>query len=99
MRAGLDNSTGVGGDAEGDQLISIEAAIGSAFNDDLTGSNGNDALSGNLGDDTIYGLGGSDQLFGEAGSDTLYGDDLSDMLSGGGGAGRVGRAHLPTLRR
>ncbi len=82
----LQTGTASGGDAEGDQLISIEAAIGSAFNDDLTGSNGNDALSGNLGDDTIHGLGGSDQLFGEAGNDTLYGDDLSDMLSGGGGA-------------
>lgn len=75
-----------GGDAEGDQLISIEAVVGSAWADDLTGGNGNDTFYGRDNNDQLHGGDGSDQLFGEEGMDTLYGDGLSDMLSGGGGA-------------
>lgn len=41
-----------GGDAEGDQLISIENVTGSAFNDHLSGSSANNVLDGGAGFDT-----------------------------------------------
>jgi Ca2+-binding RTX toxin-like protein len=65
--------TGLGGDAQGDTLVSIENLIGSPFNDTLigrdfvantlTGGDGNDVLSG--------GTGGADVMSGGNGIDTL----------------------------
>lgn len=64
--------TGMGsrGDAEGDQLSSIEIAIGSAHDDILTGTNGNNTLIGNAGDDVLQGGAGADRLEGRDGRDT-----------------------------
>ncbi|QJP16088.1 calcium-binding protein [Starkeya sp. ORNL1] len=51
---------GSGGDAQGDQLSSIESLIGSAFVDTLTGSTGNNVLRGGAGADTLIGGDGVD---------------------------------------
>ncbi|WP_052134768.1 cadherin domain-containing protein [Sphingomonas sp. 37zxx] len=52
--------TGSGGDAEGDLLTQIEAVIGTAFNDSLTGDAGDNRLTGGLGADRLNGGDGFD---------------------------------------
>jgi Ca2+-binding RTX toxin-like protein len=74
-----------GGDAEGDELNSIENVTGSAHDDDLWGSDGANVLSGNDGDDTLKGFGGADTLYGGDDNDSLYGMDGVDTLHGGNG--------------
>ena len=59
-----------------DKLASIEAAVGSAFDDTLTGSASDNRIEGGLGNDTISG---------GAGNDTLYGGDGNDKIDGGSG--------------
>ncbi|AZO76937.1 MULTISPECIES: calcium-binding protein [unclassified Bosea (in: a-proteobacteria)] len=81
----LDLGTGVGGDAQGDQLVGIEALIGSAFADLLIGDAGSNALLGLGGNDTLYGFAGSDELYGFDGSDMLSGGAAGDRLDGGEG--------------
>ncbi|MCS6627121.1 hypothetical protein N0B44_29830 [Roseibacterium beibuensis] len=71
-------STGSGGDAQGDQLISIENLTGSALADSLTGDGNTNVLSGGAGGDTLNGEGGDDALRGGAGVDTLNGGDGYD---------------------
>jgi Ca2+-binding RTX toxin-like protein len=89
----LEYGTASSGDAQGDQLYSIENLEGSAYYDDLMGDGGANVLTGNDGDDTLdgaggidtlYGGGGGDTLFGRAGNDTLYGGADGDYLEGGG---------------
>jgi Ca2+-binding RTX toxin-like protein len=103
--------TGLGGDAQGDTLVNIEAVTGSAFNDTLTGDNGanvldggagDDALTGNNGNDVIDGGAGIDSLFGDAGNDTLVWDFTDLVIDGGAGNGdtlRVdsGNANITTF--
>jgi len=74
---------GLGGDAEGDQLYSIEALGGSKYDDGLIGDNGINSLQGFEGSDTIFGLGDDDHLFGHDGYDALYGGTGNDTLYGG----------------
>ena len=74
----LFNGTGIGGDAQGDVLISVENLVGSSFNDTLIGSFG----TGNF----LLGASGNDYLFGLSGNDSLYGGDGNDLLNGGAGA-------------
>jgi Ca2+-binding RTX toxin-like protein len=74
-----------GGDAEGDELNSIENVTGSAYADNLWGSDGNNVLNGNDGNDSLKGFGGADTLNGGNGNDSLYGMDGIDTLSGGHG--------------
>ncbi len=63
-----------GGDAEGDNLISIENITGSDYGDNITGSDVGNKIYANDGDDIIYGGAGTDTLYGENGADTfLYG--------------------------
>jgi hypothetical protein len=52
-----------GGGARGDQLISVENLIGSAYNDTLTGDDGDNVING--------GVGGKDILTGGKGNDTI----------------------------
>lgn len=61
---------GSGGDAAGDQLISIENLSGGSGNDTLTGDAGDNILTGNAGNDTLTGGAGADSLVGGAGTDT-----------------------------
>jgi VCBS repeat-containing protein len=72
----------------------IEGALGTGFNDTLTGTNnvdilggggGNDTLTGNNGNDTIDGGTGDDSLNGGANNDLLTGGDGNDTLIGGSG--------------
>ena len=68
----------VTGSAGNDAITSIENAIGSNFNDVLSGDNGNNRLEGGLGNDTINGNGGNDTVVANL-------SDGDDTLTGGGG--------------
>lgn len=68
------------GDAAGDRLTSIEALIGSALDDTLTGVGGAEALYGGAGADRLEGRGGDDLLQGGAGADLLIGGDGVDTV-------------------
>ena len=70
MTVSLANGSGFGGDAQDDELISIENLVGSAFDDNLIGNNLLNTLNGGAGDDTIEGGAGADTLIGGIGSDT-----------------------------
>jgi Ca2+-binding RTX toxin-like protein len=64
-------AAGIGGDAEGDIFVRIRSAVGSAFDDSLTGNAGSNLLQGGDGNDILAGRGG--------------GDDGFDFLEGGDG--------------
>ncbi len=96
----LGTGTGNGGDAEGDQFVAVESALGSAFSDNIIGTDGGDTLDGGsggadridgaAGDDLIKGGDGEDTLLGGAGNDTIYArarndGSLEDVIDGGNG--------------
>jgi Ca2+-binding RTX toxin-like protein len=81
----LITDTASGGDAEGDELNSIENLAGSTHNDNLWGNDGVNVLSGNDGNDTLKGYGGADTLNGGDGNDTLIGGTGADTMNGGSG--------------
>ncbi|MFI0843310.1 beta strand repeat-containing protein [Mesorhizobium sp. IMUNJ 23232] len=86
--------TGASGDAQGDTVTGFENAIGSAFNDSLTGTGtgtlnglaGNDILSGGT---TLNGGTGNDTLLAGASAETLDGGADSDTVSYAGAAAGV----------
>lgn len=59
----------LGGDAQGDQLSTIENVVGSAHADVLSGNAGANALAGGDGNDLLAGRGGADRLDGGGGID------------------------------
>jgi Ca2+-binding RTX toxin-like protein len=63
----------------------FEGAVGSNFNDTLSGSGSADSLDGGLGNDNLVGNGGNDTLLGGGGNDTLNGGSGNDVLFGGTG--------------
>jgi Ca2+-binding RTX toxin-like protein len=67
----LVNEVGVGGDAQGDQLLGVLNVIGSANDDLLIGTELVNRLIGGAGNDTIVGGGNSDELDGGEGNDTV----------------------------
>ena len=73
------------GDAEGDELNSIENVTGSDHEDLLWGDDGVNVLDGMDGSDTLKGWGGADTLYGGDGSDFLEGMNGSDTLRGENG--------------
>jgi Ca2+-binding RTX toxin-like protein len=81
--------TASGGDADGDELNSIENLSGSGYDDSLFGDNNANVLNGNDGNDTLLGFGGDDILYGDGrslgGNDVLNGGAGHDMLNGGPG--------------
>jgi Ca2+-binding RTX toxin-like protein len=81
----LYNDVAANGDAEGDELNSIENVTGSAYHDDLWGSDGVNVLNGGAGNDTLKGFGGNDTINGGTDNDTLYGMDGLDTMNGGAG--------------
>ncbi|MEM1161702.1 MAG: Hint domain-containing protein [Pseudomonadota bacterium] len=90
----LENGTGTGGNAEGDQFQNFEiftltdgddSATGSSGNDEINAGDGNDSIDGGAGNDTIDGGAGNDTLDGGAGNDTINAGDGRDAITGGPG--------------
>lgn len=69
VNVNLATNKALGGDAEGESLISIENLQGSAFDDNLVGSAANNWLDGFYGNDKLTGGGGADTLDGGGGID------------------------------
>lgn len=86
----LTRATQIGGDAQDDQLISIENLTGSAHNDTLTGDAGRNTLRGERGNDTLNGGDGNDMLYGGRNDDLLIGGGGTDNLYGQDGADTFG---------
>lgn len=63
----------------------IEAIIGSNFNDYVNGGSGSESLSGGAGADTLLGNNGNDTLIGSAGDDYIQGGLGNNVLDGGDG--------------
>lgn len=85
------SGTGLAGDAQGDDLHSIENIIGSNYDDFIMGSfisntiwlgNGNDTGNGGYNDDILYGEAGDDTIFADEGNDTIFGGIGDDGLHG-----------------
>ena len=68
-------------------LYDFENAIGSQYDDEITGNLGRNVLQGLAGDDEIAGRGGNDRLFGGSGDDLLFGGNGDDYVNGGAGIG------------
>jgi Ca2+-binding RTX toxin-like protein len=112
VHASLFRGRGWGGDAEGDQFISVEQLTGSRFDDRLDGSNGADSLFGGEGNDTLTGIGGDDYINGHTGTDTAvfgYARDqytvdvqyfrvIVDYVGPGSGDGTDTLDHIENLR-
>lgn len=77
----VDLRAGVATGAGTDQLSSIEAAIGSSFNDTLIATDESTPLYGRDGDDILTGGAGDDTLVGGSGADTMTGGLGVDVLS------------------
>jgi len=84
-RVDLALGRGETGAAAGQTYLSIEAALGSAFDDVLLGGAGANLLDGRGGNDLLQGRAGDDQLAGGDGDDTLQGGPGADVLQGGAG--------------
>ncbi|EIM29456.1 calcium-binding protein [Microvirga lotononidis] len=79
------SSGGSRGEASGDKFEGIEAVIGSAYDDQLTGDGGANTLWGRSDNDVLSGGDGNDMLEGGDGDDVLIGDAGFDTLNGGSG--------------
>ncbi|MDE9451493.1 hypothetical protein J3R80_13545 [Aliiroseovarius sp. Z3] len=82
------------GAAQGDKLFSIEAVVGSDWNDQLIGNNGTNTLRGGRGDDYLRGRGGNDRVYGEQGNDKIIAGAGSDHYNGGSGTDTLYLSHL-----
>lgn len=68
---------------ETDQLVNIQGAQGTPYEDFLRGNSETNLLAGGAGTDQIKGEGGDDFLFGDEGDDELWGGEGNDFLDGG----------------
>lgn len=94
VRVDLGANMAEGGDAEGDQLISVEDVIGSGFNDELIGDARANRLIGGDGYDRLDGGGGDDLLEGGAGNDIYVVRDAGDVVVEREGEGDGDRANI-----
>ncbi|MES2907340.1 MAG: hypothetical protein V4691_10045, partial [Pseudomonadota bacterium] len=85
----LNNGAGLGGDAQGDNLVGIENLIGTGFNDSLRGNSVANIIEGGNGSDSLYGEDGNDTLIGGASNDLLDGGNGNDTASYAGSASGV----------
>ncbi len=81
----LQNPGASGGFALLDTYLEIEAYVGSAHGDTLTGTTGSDYLYGGGGNDVVFGGGGDDLLFGDDGNDTITAGSGAEWIFGGAG--------------
>jgi Ca2+-binding RTX toxin-like protein len=72
-----------------DELMGVEDAFGSRYNDKLVGSAGANSLWGFDGVDNLFGLAGDDYLDGGDGNDNLYGGPGNDSCIQGKGSGKL----------
>lgn len=91
--------SGLGGDAEGDILSSIENVIGSNLADKLAGDSNNNILKAGGGNDILIGRSGADVLDGGAGIDTVTYRDASagvvvNLITGGTGGEALGDSYI-----
>ncbi|WP_108817344.1 calcium-binding protein [Pseudovibrio sp. Alg231-02] len=70
---------------ERDELVNIENAQGTNYDDVIRGNNGDNSIWGEQGDDVIRGGGGNDYLHGGLGDDLVIGGAGDDRLRGGKG--------------
>lgn len=86
----VDLALGLGSHAGdlGESIVNVEAVIGSAFADGLSGGNASETFLGGAGNDVLSGFAGSDDLRGDAGNDRLTGGTGADLLTGGLGSDR-----------
>ena len=83
VRVFLDRGFAAGNTGQGDMLVSIENAVGSAFDDRIVGDNLANTLDGGAGGDFLNGISGDDLLLGSGGNDDLRGGFGFDVLDGG----------------
>ncbi|MBL4645737.1 MAG: hypothetical protein JKY99_04690 [Rhizobiales bacterium] len=69
------------GNAEGDELISIEGLVGSVYSDTLSGDDADNALYGGSGADILIARGGDDTIVGGLGADVIDGGSGDDTAS------------------
>ena len=77
----LTRATQIGGDAQGDTLISIENLTGSNHDDMLVGDAGNNRIYSGRGDDTISSGLGNDRMDGNWGNDTFIYTGGRDLIT------------------
>ncbi|MFB3886819.1 MAG: hypothetical protein ACE144_16445 [Thermodesulfobacteriota bacterium] len=68
-----------------DYLQNFENLIGTAFNDEIWGTDDANEIHGLTGHDDVWARGGDDRIYGGAGNDDLYGDEGNDALMGADG--------------
>ncbi|MDA8859992.1 hypothetical protein N9I33_00840, partial [Paracoccaceae bacterium] len=81
----FDAGTATGAAIGTDQLVNIERAIGSDFNDSLNGSAADDSFTGGLGNDNIDGAGGNDNVWYGRSNAAVSVDLASGVVTGGEG--------------
>jgi Ca2+-binding RTX toxin-like protein len=70
-----------------DNIVDVDQAYGTPFNDTITGTDGRNILSGGSGDDSLSGLGYNDTLAGGLGADDISGGTGIDTLTYSGPLG------------
>ena len=87
---GVGVGTAIDGFGNTDSFTGIESALGSIFDDVLTGHDGAQWLEGDQGNDTLSGAAGADTLVGGEGNDQLWGGADDDLLRGDEGDDQIG---------
>lgn len=85
----LSTSTVSGGHGTGDLIAEFENAIGSAYNDVITGTSGANILDGLAGADVLYGGSGDDTLYGGTGNDDIIDSGGANLVFGGDGHDQI----------